>query len=61
MAFDSFVQTETAVSIRITAAQLIAAAPAPSVEMARTDPDRALAMLFVAAQDCDAVDVLTAH
>lgn len=40
------------------AALLIDAAPAPCPQWAARNPDRALALLFVAPQDCDAVDVL---
>jgi len=39
-------------------ALLIDAAPAPCPEWAAQNPDRALALLFVAPQDCAAVDVL---
>ena len=39
-------------------ALLIDAAPAPCPEWAAQNPDRALALLFVAPRDCDAVDVL---
>lgn len=39
-------------------ALLIDAAPAPCPKWAAQNPDRALALLFVAPQDCDAVDVL---
>jgi hypothetical protein len=35
-------------------------APEPCPIWAAANPDRALALLFVAPQDCDAVDVLTA-
>lgn len=37
---------------------LIDAAPAPCPKWAAQNPDRALALLFVAPQDCAAVDVL---
>lgn len=40
------------------AARLIDAAPAPCPKWAAQNPDRALALLFVAPRDCDAVDVL---
>jgi hypothetical protein len=40
------------------AAVLIDAAPAPCPNWAAQNPDRALALLFVAPRDCDAVDVL---
>lgn len=40
------------------AALLIDAAAAPCPEWAARNPERALALLFVAPQDCDAVDVL---
>lgn len=42
------------------AAQTAPAAPAPCPVWTASNPDRALAFLFVAPQDCDAVDVLTA-
>ncbi|WP_327447430.1 hypothetical protein [Brevundimonas sp.] len=35
-------------------------APAPCPVWTAENPDRALALLFVSPQDCDAVDVLTA-
>lgn len=57
MAFDS---TEYAPAPQTTA-RLIDAAPTPCPVWAAENPDRALALLFVAPQDCDAVDVLTAH
>lgn len=41
-------------------AQLIEAAEAPCPVWAAANPDRALARLFVAPMDCEAVDVLTA-
>jgi hypothetical protein len=34
--------------------------PAPCPVWTAANPDRALALLFVAPQDCEAVDVLTA-
>lgn len=40
------------------AALLIDAAPAPCPTWAALNPDRALALLFVAPRDCAAVDVL---
>lgn len=57
MAFDTLTPTVAPLS----AAALIDACAAPSVDWAMANPDRALAVLFVAPQDCDAVDVLTAH
>lgn len=42
----------------VPAALLIEAAPAPCPEWTAANPDRALALLFVAPQDCAAVDVL---
>ena len=56
MAFDS-----AEYPVQQTAAQLIDAAPQPCPMWTAGNPDRALALLFVAPQDCDAVDVLTAH
>ncbi len=40
---------------------LIDAATAPCPEWTARNPNRALALLFVAPNDCDAVDVFTAH
>lgn len=40
------------------AAVLIDAAAAPCPQWTARNPERALALLFVAPQDCDAVDVL---
>ena len=37
----------------------VQAPPAPCPVWTAANPDRALAFLFVAPQDCDAVDVLT--
>lgn len=42
------------------AAALIDTAAAPCAEWAALNPERALALLFVAPQDCAAVDVLMA-
>ena len=56
MAFDSALYP-----VQQTAAQLIDAAPEPCPMWTAGNPDRALALLFVAPQDCDAVDVLTSH
>lgn len=54
MAFDS---------TDFTAAPKAAVEQAPAIcpVWAAENPDRALALLFVAPQDCDAVDVLTSH
>lgn len=57
MAFDTLTPTVAPLS----AAALIDGCEAPRADWARANPDRALAVLFVAPQDCDAVDVLTAH
>lgn len=58
MAFDAAnYPTRTA-----TAAELVAGAPAPCPVWSAENPDRALAFLFVAPSDCDAVDaVVAAH
>jgi len=42
------------------AAPTVAPEAAPCPVWTAANPDRALAFLFVAPQDCDAVDVLTA-
>ncbi|HEV7228675.1 hypothetical protein [Brevundimonas sp.] len=42
------------------AAPIVAPGAAPCPVWTAANPDRALAFLFVAPQDCDAVDVLTA-
>ena len=55
MAFDS---TDFAAAPKAAAQP---AAPTICPIWAAENPDRALALLFVAPQDCDAVDVLTAH
>ena len=57
MAFDAAAFPSAA---RTTApvARLIESAPAPCPEWTTRNPDRALALLFVAPQDCAAVDVL---
>lgn len=55
MAFDS---TDFAAAPK---AAIEPAAPAICPVWAAENPDRALALLFVAPHDCDAVDVLTAH
>ena len=54
VAFSHPLQTAGAVP----AALLIDAATAPCPMWTAGNPDRALALLFVAPQDCDAVDVL---
>jgi hypothetical protein len=53
MAFD-------AADFRPAAPTVAAAEAAPCPVWTAANPDRALAFLFVAPQDCDAVDVLTA-
>lgn len=55
MAFDS---TDFAAAPKAAIEQ---AAPAICPVWAAENPDRALALLFVAPHDCDAVDVLTSH
>lgn len=65
MAFDAIsTQTTTAphaVIAPLSVVDLIDAATAPTPEWTARNPNRALALLFVAPNDCDAVDVLTAH
>ncbi|NJC42564.1 hypothetical protein GGQ87_002859 [Brevundimonas alba] len=57
MAFDAAAFSPAARTIA-PVARLIEAAPAPCPEWTAQNPDRALALLFVAPQDCAAVDVL---
>lgn len=59
MAFDSAAYTPAVrTAIATPTAALIDACPAPCPVWAAENPDRALALLFVAPQDCAAVDVL---
>lgn len=61
MAFDAEVIPTVAFTADLTAAQAIDAAGAPCPAWTAANPDRALAWLFVAPNDCLAVDVLTAN
>lgn len=57
MAFDAFPLASDKIA-PLSLGALIDAASAPSADVASANPDRALAMLFVAPRDCMAVDVL---
>lgn len=57
MPFDSETYSP-AQPIMVPTASLIDAAAAPCPKWAVENPDRALALLFVAPRDCDAVDAL---
>ena len=57
MAFDALPQSSD-LAQRLSAGALIDAAGEPCADWTSTNPDRALAMLFVAPRDCKAVDVL---
>ncbi|WGM31867.1 hypothetical protein [Brevundimonas sp. NIBR11] len=61
MAFDAEVISAAALNVDLTAAEAIDIAGAPCPVWAAANPDRALAWLFVAPNDCLAVDVLTAN
>lgn len=56
MPFDAFASDAVALS----PAELIDAAPAPTADLAETNPDRLLAFLYVAPQPCEALDRLLA-
>lgn len=59
MAYDAVAFSHPSLNPAATpSALLIDAAAAPCPEWTVENPDRALALLFVAPQDCDAVDVL---
>lgn len=58
MAFDSAYAPATPTAIPTLTAALIDASEAPCPVWAAENPDRALALLFVAPRDCAAVDVL---
>lgn len=60
MAYDAVAFSPEPVTgaVSVPAALLIDAAPAPCPKWAAQNPDRALALLFVAPRDCDAVDIL---
>lgn len=60
MAFDAAHYPVAQTPAGQTVTGLIDAAPAPCPRWTAENPDRALALLFVAPQDCEAVDVLTA-
>jgi hypothetical protein len=65
MAFDALstipTPAPTAAIAPLSVVELLDASTAPCPEWAARNPNRALALLFVAPCDCDAVDVLTAH
>lgn len=58
MAFDSLVYSAKPVATDTPLSALIAGAGDPCPIWAEQNPDRALALLFVAPRDCVAVDVL---
>jgi hypothetical protein len=59
MPFDSArFRSDKQVPIRLSTADLIDLAAAPCPTWTAENPDRALALLFVAPQDCAAIDVL---
>ncbi len=58
MAFDSTVYSPKPVATDLPMSALIAAAGDPCPIWAEQNPDRAIALLFVAPRDCVAVDVL---
>lgn len=58
MPFDAGFSDPTPAAAPVTAAELIDAAAAPEAEWARRNPERAMAFLFVAPQDCAAADAL---
>jgi hypothetical protein len=60
MPFDSVSYAPARQPAAVPAARLIDAAPELCPEWAQANPDRALALLFVAPRDCAAVDALTA-
>ena len=61
MAFDAEVRPTVAFPADVSAAEAIDLAGAPCPVWAAANPERALAWLFVAPNDCLAVDVLTAN
>ena len=60
MPFDSATYAPTSTPAMVPAARLVDTVQDLCPEWAALNPDRALALLFVAPRDCAAVDVLTA-